>query len=112
VPTVNSDHPPKIITKTDFPALRTFLRGYFHQDMKDEYGSPEEAVREFCEDASSDERDAVAKEWLRFRDHTKDQPLAEVNRILTSQLGSSYALTLEDLQHMTAAFSQGIRKAK
>lgn len=100
------------ISAADFPALRSFLRGYFHQDMKDEYGSPEEALREFSEDASPDERDAVAKEWLRFRDHTRDQPLAEVNRILTGQLGSSYALTVEDIQLMTTTFSQAVRKPK
>ena len=100
------------VSAANFPALRSFLRGYFHQDMKDEYGSPEEAVREFCEDASPDERHAVAKEWLRFQEHTRDQPVAEINRILTSQLGSSYALTLEDVQQITTAFSQSIRKSK
>jgi len=91
----------------DFPALRSFLRGYFHQDMKDEYGSAEEAVREFCSDASGDERAAVAEEWSRFVEKTKDQPLEEVNRILTGPLGSSYVMTDEDLQRMSSVLKTG-----
>ena len=96
---------PLEISAADFPALHSFLRGYFHQDMKDEYGSPEEAVREFCANASTDERAAMAKDWSRFLDHTKGQPLEEVNRILTGLLGSSYALTSEDMPSISAALS-------
>jgi len=104
---MNSDHPAKkpttsTISAADFPALRSFLRGYFHQDMKDEYGSPEEAVREFCGDASGEERAAVAREWLRFLDQTKGQPLEEMNRTLTGPLGSSYAMTDEDVKRISA----------
>jgi hypothetical protein len=85
----------------DFPALRSFLRGYFHQDMKDEYGSAEEAVREFCRDADVEERAAVAREWSKFLDQAKSHPLEQVNRILTAQLGSSYSLTAADLTQIT-----------
>jgi hypothetical protein len=91
----------------DFPALRSFLRGYFHQDMKDEYGSAEEAVREFCADASSDERAAVAEEWSRFIEKTKGLPMEEINPILTGPLGSSYALTDEELRRISAIFKAG-----
>jgi CdiI immunity protein len=101
------DHPPRkptprAISAADFPALRSFLRGYFHQDMKDEYGSPEEAVREFCSDASGEERAAVAEQWSRFVDQTTALPLEDINRILTGPLGSSYAMTDEDLKRMSA----------
>lgn len=114
---MNSNHPPKrptsaSISASDFPALRSFLRGYFHQDMKDEYGSPEEAVREFCEDASGEERAAVAREWLRFLDQTKGQPLEALNRALTGPLGSSYSLTNEDVQRITASLSLAPRKPR
>jgi len=88
----------------DFPALRSFLRGYFHQDMKEEYGSPVEAVREFCSDASGDEHAAVAEEWSRFLAQTKGQPLAAINRILTGPLGSSCILTEEDVRKISASF--------
>ena len=56
------------IVAEHFPALRAFLRGYFHQDMKDEYGSLEEATRQFCEDADSAERKAVEKEIEIYRE--------------------------------------------
>ena len=98
------------ITAADYPALRSFLRGYFHQDMKDEYGSPEEAVQEFCADAIPDERAAVAKEWSRFMDQTKGKPLEEINRILTGPLGSSCILSGEDLDRISATLSTKSRK--
>lgn len=100
------------IAAADFPALRSFLRGYFHQDMKDEYGSAAEAAREFCEDASADEWSAVAIEWLRLLDRTKGWPLADLNRALTGPLGSSYALTSDDVPQMTEILSRVTRKSK
>ena len=93
------------IEAADFPALRSFLRGYFHQDMKDEYGSPEEAAREFCADASSEERSAVSKEWARFLEKTGKLPLDQINRLLTGTLGSSYSLTAEDITVITSILS-------
>ena len=96
----------------DFPALRSFLRGYFHQDMKDEYGSAEEAAREFCSDASDEERAAVAKEWSRLLGQMKGQPVEALNRILTGPLGSAYSLNDEDVSKLSAIFSpsRGARK--
>ena len=104
---MSAENPPKKpttapISAADFPALRSFLRGYFHQDMKDEYGSPEEAVREFCSDASGEERAAVAEQWSHFVDRTKGLALEQINRILTGPLGSSYAMTDEDLKRISA----------
>lgn len=95
------------VAPAEFPALRSFLRGYFHQDMKDEYGSAEEAVREFCSDASGDERAAVAEEWSRFVEKTNGQPLEAINRILTGPLGSACALTDEDLKRISSILKTG-----
>jgi CdiI immunity protein len=97
---------------SDLPNLRSFLRGYFHQDMKDEYDSPEEAAREFCADASPQERAAVAREWSQFLDHTKGQSIEAINRILTGPLGSSYALSAEDIATLSSVFSQALRRIK
>ena len=101
---------PSSISAADYPALRSFLRGYFHQDTKDEYGSIEEAVQEFCGDASSDERAAVAKEWSRFMDQIRGKPLEEVNQILTGPLGSSRILSGEDFDRISAVLSTKSRK--
>jgi hypothetical protein len=110
---MNAPPPPKKssdFSAADYPALRSFLRGYFHQDMKDEYGSAEEAVCEFCADASPEERAAVAEEWSRFIDQTKGKSLAEINRILTGPLGSSQLLTSEEMQAITTALARALRK--
>jgi hypothetical protein len=114
---MNSDHLPKRpttapISAADFPALRSFLRGYFHQDMKDEYGSPEEAVREFCEDASAEERAQVAREWARFREQTMGQPLEEINQLLTGPLGSSCTITDQDLKRISARLTLPSKRSK
>ncbi len=101
---------PSAFSAADYPALRTFLRGYFHQDMKDEYGSAEEAAREFCADAAPDERVAVAREWSRFVDQTKSNSLEETNRILTGPLGSSQLLTIEEMQSITRILNQALPK--
>jgi len=96
----------------DYPDLRSFLRGYFHQDMKDEYGSPAEAAREFCSDASGEERAAVAEQWTRFITQTAGHPMAAINQLLTGPLGSSHALTAEEASSISAVFSRTARKEK
>jgi len=98
--------PDRTFSAADFPALRTFLRGYFHQDMKEEYGSPEEAVSEFCADASPEEVRSVAENWSRFLAQAQGLHPQELNRILTSVLGSSYALTTEDMERISAILSR------
>jgi CdiI immunity protein len=93
-------------TAADFPALRSFLRGYFHQDLQDEYGSAEQAARQFRSDASSEESAAVMHEWAAFLDRMKDQSLAEMNHVFTGPLGSSYALHADDVQKISAIFQK------
>jgi CdiI immunity protein len=97
------------ISATDFPALSSFLRGYLHQDMKEEYGLPERAARAFWSDAAEQERSSVAEQWAQFLDRTAERSLSEVNRELTVTLGSSYSLTAEDMLKLSAVFSRNLR---
>jgi hypothetical protein len=92
------------ITAETFPALRSFMRGYFHQDMADEYGTLDEAVRQFWEDADAKERSAVAGQWHQFIAQTKGQPLAAINKVLTDKLGSACRLRPDDIEKITRAF--------
>lgn len=92
------------ITAATFPALRSFFRGYFHEDMADEYGTLEEAVRTFCEDADTDERKTVAGEWNRFVAQTKGQSMAAINKIMAEKLGSACRLQPEDIDRISLAF--------
>lgn len=103
---------PNSLSGERYSALRNFLRGYFHQDMKDEYGSAEKAARQFCSDAGSEERAAVAKQWLEFINQTREQPLDEVNRRLTGSLGSSYSLSRDDLDRVSAVLQSSQKSDK
>ena len=95
------------ITAATYPALRSFMRGYFHEDMADEYGTLDEAVRQFCEDADTEERKTVAGEWERFLAQTKGQPLPVITKILTEKLGSACRLQPDDIERISRAF-QGL----
>jgi hypothetical protein len=104
----NSHKPsPAEVSAETFPALRSFLRGYFHEDMAEEYGTLEEAVRQFQEDADPPEWKTVAGEWARFTASMKGQPIAFINKALTGKLGSACTLSAEDFDKISRAF-QGL----
>jgi len=87
-----------------FPALREFLRGYFHEDLEDEYGSPHAAAEQFWEDADDGQRKAAAAEWVKFLKETKTLNLDQVNQRLR-ELGSAWAFgNLAELQKISAVF--------
>ena len=92
------------ITTANFPALHTFLRGYFHEDVADEYGTPPEAADQFCEDAESDERIPVAREWQKITELTGAQPAA-LNAAL-KKLGSAIRLKDEEIPEVSAIFAR------
>ena len=92
------------ISSATFPALRSFLRGYFHEDMADEYGTLDEAVRQFCADADDKERKSVAGEWSRFAVLTRGQTITAINKLLTEKLGSACRLKPEDVDKISRAF--------
>jgi hypothetical protein len=92
------------ITAANFPALHTFLRGYFHEDVADEYGTPPEAADQFCDDAETDERIPVAREWQQLSELTQAQPAA-LNAAL-KKLGSAVRLTEEEIPLVAAIFAR------
>jgi hypothetical protein len=97
-------NPKREITTANFPTLHTFLRGYFHEDVADEYGSPPEAADQFCEDADSDERIPVAREWQQLTELTQGQP-ATLNAAL-KKLGSAVQLNEEEIPQISAIFAR------
>src|SRR5258705_697859 len=102
VPLMNTNGPnvKPDITPANFPALHTFLRGYFHEDVADEYGTPPEAADQFCDDAETDERIPVAREWQQVSQLTQAQPAA-LNAAL-KKLGSAIRLTEEEIPQIAA----------
>jgi hypothetical protein len=87
----------------EFPALRSFLRGYLHEDWKQEYESVEQAAQDFWEDADPEERSQVGAEWLAFTESVKHQPLEIISRRL-QDLGSAWQpSSVSDLDAITRA---------
>jgi hypothetical protein len=99
-------NPKPEITAANFPALRAFLRGYFHEDVADEYGTPVDAADQFCEDAETDERTAVAQEWSSLMALLHGRPLPEINQALTTKLGGSVRLNEEQIQQVSQIFAR------
>lgn len=97
-------NPKPEITAANFPTLHTFLRGYFHEDVADEYGTPPEAADQFCEDAETDERIPVAREWQRVLEVTHGHPAA-LNAAL-KKLGSAIQLNEEEIPQVSAIFAR------
>ena len=86
------------VSPDQFPALREFLRGYFHEDLEDEYGSPEAAARQFCQDADQNQRKAVSEEWSKLLGKTKQLSLDQTNQLL-QKIGSAWNFdTREELK--------------
>jgi hypothetical protein len=92
------------ITAANFPTLHSFLRGYFHEDVADEYGTPVEAADQFCEDAETDERIPVAREWQQLSELTHGQP-AGLNAAL-KKLGGAVTLNEEEIKQVSAIFAR------
>lgn len=92
------------ITAANFPALHTFLRGYFHEDVADEYGTAPEAADQFCDDAETDERIPVAQQWQQVVEITGAQPGA-LNAALKN-LGSAIRLNEEEIPQVSAIFAR------
>ena len=92
------------VSPDQFPALREFLRGYFHQDLEDEYGSPGGAARQFWQDADQNQRKAVSDEWSRLLRETKEFSLDQTNQLL-QKIGSAWNFdTREELQDIGKIF--------
>jgi hypothetical protein len=89
------------VSAAEFPALRDFVRGYFHQDLADEYGSPEAAARQFCRDTDEQQRKALQQDWASFLLRMKHQPLKILNHALTQELGSAIVLNQADLKRVS-----------
>ena len=90
-------------SRKQFPALQQFLRGYLHEDWKQEYESVQEAAHDFWEDADADERNRVRDQWLAFTKAIENKPLEVVRRRLR-ELGSAWQPSqASDLDQITRA---------
>jgi hypothetical protein len=73
-----------------YDTLRSFFRGYLHQDYRLEHGSAEEAARAYRSAASGAELIAVASEWAEFGAAVRRLRWRDVKVALVRELGSSW----------------------
>jgi hypothetical protein len=75
----------------EFSALEGFLAAYLHEDFREEHATPDDALAEFLEDATSEDVSRLAHDWRQF--HARVAPLVEGVRlhILTHTLGSAWS---------------------
>lgn len=85
--TIDSTKPHKI-DAAEFPCLSEFARGYLHQDLVPEHGSPLQAALAYVNDLPAAERSQAAAEAFRFRGTIHDWRNAEVNEAVATLGGS------------------------
>lgn len=73
-----------------YGTLRSFFRGYLHQDYRVEHGSAEEAARAYRSAASETDLLAVGSEWAEFDAAAKQLRWRDVKLALARELGSSW----------------------
>ena len=97
--------PNKPVQAEEYPALRAFMHGYLHEDYIEEYGSVEDAVREFRLDSDDDEFRNVLTEWRVFCRKMKSQPLPAIQKTMRERLGGGWTPARHtDLEKLTHAF--------
>ncbi len=90
--------------KSRYPLLHQFFRGYLHQDFPEEYGSIAGALRQYRTDAGEDEFSKFAGEWSSFLHETAELSAADIDQILSSELGGSWHVaSRREVQRFTAA---------
>lgn len=81
---------PAAFSAADFPQLQEFLRGYLHEDFKEEHGSALGALDEFCYSASKREREALKRDLDAFMALIVGKPFERVRDWWTRELGSAW----------------------
>lgn len=85
-----STAPSAAFSAADFPQLQEFLRGYLHEDFKEEHGSALGALDEFCYSATKRERQALKRDLDAFVTLIAGKPFDKVRDWWTRDLGSAW----------------------
>ena len=80
-------------SRVEYPSITAFVRGYLHQDAREEYGSPRSAAQQFCKDADRTQVEELRREWQRFR--ARHGNIDEINNAL-QQLGCAWQFNSSD----------------
>jgi hypothetical protein len=91
----------------EFPRLSEFARGYLHQDLVPEHGSPLQAALAYVNDLPAAERKQAAAEAFRFRGITHDWRNAEVNQAVAALGGSWNFVAKSELDEVLHTIERG-----
>ena len=80
----------RAVHRDAFPALRSFLRGYLHQDFTESHGSVRAAAAAFSADANAEERSRLAADIERLSAAMRDKPESEFQQFIVDELGSAW----------------------
>jgi hypothetical protein len=94
-------------SRNEFPALRNFLRGYFHEDCIEEYGSLEGAARQFVEDADAEQRKVLAGEWGEFLESCGKLSLEKINRAVNEMGSACVFASLDEVKRVGVIVTAG-----
>lgn len=78
-----------------FPSLREFVRGYLHQDLIPEYGTPLRAAEAYVADLGMNERKRLASESQKMLTAVRQWNSTELNEQLHG-MGSSWNFASPD----------------
>jgi hypothetical protein len=89
-----------------FRMIRSWLRGYLHEDFAAEHGSPEDAVKAFCRDATPGEIRRLSDEWRELVSLTAEWEIEAISAMLTRDLGGAWApASKRELSRVTRALA-------
>ncbi len=75
---------------SELPHLAAFVRAYLHEDLIAEYGSAMAAADAFVRDASTAERQAVARELERVAEALEKRSAEQVSRFFDETLRAAW----------------------
>ena len=104
--TIDSANPHKIEAGA-FPLLSQFARGYLHQDLVPEHGSPLQAALAYVNDLSASEQRQAAAEAFRFRGLIHNWRNAEVNEAVAALGGSWNFVAKSELDAVLQTIERG-----
>lgn len=97
---VAADSDGGVIHPREYSALTNFLRGYLHQDVAAEHGSPMSAAHAFRKDADEGETTVVRSELDRLLVETTTLGFSELSKIL-EMLGCAWHFrTREEVERL------------
>lgn len=88
--------------KDQYPEIHAFVRGYLHEDVVEEYGSPAQAAKNYRAGAGQHRLQQMKSEWARFLAINTDVKTANA---ALQHLGSAWQFSsMDEIRGMASEF--------